>query len=38
VAGSCEYGNESAGSISSREFLDWVSNYQLLMKDSAPCS
>jgi hypothetical protein len=37
VVGSCEYGNESSGSIKGREFLDQLSDYQILTKDYAPC-
>jgi len=36
VAGCCVHGNKPSGSIKSREFLDYVSGYQLLKKDSAP--
>jgi hypothetical protein len=36
VAGLCENGNELSGSIKSREFLDYLSDYQLLKKDSVP--
>jgi hypothetical protein len=38
VAGSCEYGNEPSGSIKGGEFLDWLSDYELLKMDSAPWS
>jgi hypothetical protein len=31
-----EYGNELSGSIKGREFFDWLSDYHLLKKDSAP--
>jgi hypothetical protein len=37
VAGSCEHGNETSGSINGGEFLDQLSNYKLL-KDYASCS
>jgi hypothetical protein len=37
VAGSCEHGNESSGSIKCWEFLVWLSDCGLL-KDSAPWS
>jgi len=37
VTGSCEHGNETWGSIKFQEFLDQLSDYQLL-KDSVPCS
>jgi hypothetical protein len=33
----CEYGNETSGSIKGGEFLEQLSDCQLLMKDSAPC-
>jgi hypothetical protein len=36
--GSCEHGNEHSVSISVGELLDWLSNSQLLKKDSAPLS
>jgi hypothetical protein len=29
VAGSCEYGSKISSSIKGREFVDWLSNYQL---------
>jgi hypothetical protein len=29
----CEHGNKSSGSIKFREFLDYLSDYQLLKKD-----
>jgi len=35
VAGSCEHCNEALGSIKGKEFLDYLSDYQLLKKDSA---
>jgi hypothetical protein len=34
VAGSCGYGNETWGSVKDREFVDHLSDYQLV-KDSA---
>jgi hypothetical protein len=37
VTGSREHGNESLGSIKGGEFLDYLSNYLLLKKDSALC-
>jgi hypothetical protein len=37
VAGSCEH-NEASSCIKGREFLDWLSDCQLLKKDSAPWS
>jgi hypothetical protein len=36
VAGCCEHGNEPSGSIKGGEFLDWLSDSQLLKKDTAP--
>jgi hypothetical protein len=36
VTRSCEHGNEISGSIKGGEFLDYISDYQLLKKDSAP--
>jgi hypothetical protein len=36
VAGCCEHGNELLGSIKGGEFIDLLSNYQLVKKDSAP--
>jgi hypothetical protein len=38
VAGSCEHGNEPSGSIKCGEFLDWLSDFQLLEEVSAPWS
>jgi hypothetical protein len=35
VAGSCEHDHEPSGSIKEGEFLDYLSDYQLLKKDSA---
>jgi hypothetical protein len=32
----CQYGNESSGFIKGREFLDQLSGYWLLKKDSVP--
>lgn len=34
MPGSCELGNKPTGSTGSREFLDQLSNYQILKKDS----
>jgi hypothetical protein len=34
----CEHGNEPSGIINGGEFLDWLSDYQLLEEDSAPWS
>jgi hypothetical protein len=36
VEGSCERGNELSGSIKRWEVLEWLHNWQLLKKDSAP--
>jgi hypothetical protein len=36
VVGSREHVNEPSGSVEGREFLDQLSNYKLLNKDSAP--
>jgi hypothetical protein len=36
--GSCEYGNEPLVSINDGDFLDHLSDYWLLKKDSAPWS
>jgi hypothetical protein len=33
VAGSCEHGNEPPGYIKGREFIEQLSDYQLLKKD-----
>jgi hypothetical protein len=38
VGGSYEYGNEESGSIKSVEFLDQLSDYQLLNMDCDPWS
>jgi len=38
VAGSFEHGNETSVSIKSGEFLDWLSDCQLLKEESAPWS
>jgi len=38
VAGSCEHISESSGSIKGREYLDQLTYYRLLKKDSAPWS
>jgi hypothetical protein len=34
MAGCCEHGNETSGSINGGKF-DWLSDYQLLKNDSA---
>jgi hypothetical protein len=36
VEGSCEHGNEPSGSIKRWEVLEWLHNWQLLKKCSAP--
>jgi hypothetical protein len=36
VEGSCEHGNEPSSSIKWWEFLEWLHNWQLLKKSSAP--
>jgi hypothetical protein len=36
MVGSFEHGNEPLGSIKSEEFLDHLSNYQLLIKKTVP--
>jgi hypothetical protein len=36
VEGSCEHGNEPMGSINYWEVLEWLQNWQLLKKGSAP--
>jgi hypothetical protein len=38
MAGSCEDSNEPSDSINGREFVDSVSNYQLIKEDSASWS
>jgi hypothetical protein len=38
VAGTCECGNETLGSVKRGEFLDYLRTGWLLKKDSAPCS
>jgi hypothetical protein len=38
VAGSCEHGNETSGFIKAENFLDNLSECQVLKKDSAACS
>jgi hypothetical protein len=38
VAGCCEHSNEPMDSIKGGEFVDQLSDYQLLKKDSAPFS
>jgi hypothetical protein len=36
VAGSCEYGNETSGSVNRDEVLYHLRDYQLLKKESEP--
>jgi hypothetical protein len=36
MEGSCEYGDEPAGSLKCWEFPEWLHNWQLLRKGSAP--
>jgi len=36
VVGSCELGNKPLVSIKDKEFLDWLSDCQLLKKDTTP--
>jgi hypothetical protein len=36
VEGSCEHGNKPAGSLKCWEVLEWLHNWQLLKKGSAP--
>jgi hypothetical protein len=36
VEGSCEVGNEPSGSIKRWDVLEWLHNWQLLKKGSAP--
>jgi hypothetical protein len=38
VAVACEHGHKYSGSIKGGEFLDWLSEYQLLVEESAPWS
>jgi hypothetical protein len=38
VVGPYEHNNEPLGSMKGRESLDWSSNYELLVKDSAQWS
>jgi hypothetical protein len=38
VEDSCEHGNEPLGFIKSWEFLEWLHNWRLLKKGSAPLS
>jgi hypothetical protein len=37
MASSCENGNEPSGSIQFKEFLKYLTNYQLLNEYAAPC-
>jgi hypothetical protein len=36
VEGCCEHGNEPSGSVKGETFLEEISDYQLLRKDSVP--
>jgi hypothetical protein len=36
VEGSCEHGDEPSGSIKGWEVFEWLHNWQLLKKGSAP--
>jgi hypothetical protein len=36
VEGSCEYDNEPSASIKCWEFLEWLHNWRILKKASAP--
>jgi hypothetical protein len=38
VAVSCKHGNETSDSTKGGDFTDYLSDYQLLNKDSAPWS
>jgi hypothetical protein len=38
VEGSCKHGNENSGSRKCWEILEWLSDWWLLKKDSAPWS
>jgi hypothetical protein len=38
VEDSCEHGNEPPGSIKCWEILEWLSDWRLLKKNSAPWS
>jgi len=38
VADYCEHGNETSGFIKGGEFVDWLSDYKLPKKGSAPRS
>jgi hypothetical protein len=38
VAGCCERGIEPPGSVNFEEFLDWLSTFYFVKKDSASCS
>jgi len=31
----CEHGNQPSGPMKDQEFLDWLSDYQLLREDSS---
>jgi hypothetical protein len=36
MEGSCEHGNEPSGSIKCWEILEWLTEWHLIKKDSAP--
>jgi hypothetical protein len=38
MEGSCEHGNEPSGSIKCWEILEYLHNWQFLVKDSPPWS
>jgi hypothetical protein len=38
VEGPCEHGNEPSGSVECWEIRDWLRNWRLLKKGSAPAS
>jgi hypothetical protein len=38
VVVSCEHGNQPLGLIKGGEFLEQLSNYHVIKKDSVPCS
>jgi hypothetical protein len=38
VVGCCEHGNEPSGYVKRLDIVEYLSDWWLLMKDSAPCS
>jgi len=36
VAGSCEHHDEHSGDIKAKEFMEYLGNYYLIIKDYAP--